>query len=175
MSKVSQFLVVLLANIILSSGKSIHQSVSSKQTTRRASGGELGSRRREVRPIEPGYNHHGFHQTDWKRKSQKKAAANKRLKRCFCGPYTSLCPNGFSETEMDWPCPREQFVSPHYPPNGPPYEVGDDWAWLEDNYEGDLEKNVYGWNWDTNRRQNGPTGYTYDGYPCGHSGWCCEY
>lgn len=126
-------------------------------------------KRHEVRPIEAGYNHQHSPKNN-------RPANRKRIRRCFCGisPGAS-CPNGFQETQIQWnDFPVGPLLSPHFPAEGPPYDVGDEWAWVQDNYDGELQQNEYGWNWKERFNGNNQEEPQLGGYPCGQQGWCCK-
>ena len=136
---------------------------------------ESDFKRREVRPIEAGYNFQHSNKNNRLDENLIKQANRKRFRRCFCGlsPDAS-CPDGFLETQIQW---NDPFVGPlappHFPAEGPPYDVGDEWSWVQDRYDGDLQQNAYGWNWKERFNDNSQTG-PQQGGPCGQQGWCCK-
>lgn len=125
--------------------------------------------RHEVRPIEAGYNHQHSRENS-------RSASRKRMRRCFCGlSLSASCPNGYLETHIQWnDLPAGPLVSPHFPAAGPPYDVGDEWAWVQDKYDGDLQQNEYGWTWKERFNGNNLEEPQLGGYPCGQQGWCCK-
>ena len=122
-------------------------------------------KRHQLRPTEQGYNH--------ERSSRK--SRPKRLRRCFCGlPFGASCPSGFLETSFHWPFPVAPIVPPSFPAEGPPFDVGDEWAWLQDGYDGELEQDPYGWNWKERMNGNTHVGSQFGTQRYGQHGWCCE-
>lgn len=133
-------------------------------------------KRHEVRPIEAGYNYRNSHKNNKLDENLTKTASRKRLRRCFCGlsPDAS-CPDGFLETHIEWNDPLVGPIVPsNFPAEGPPYDVGDEWTWVQDRFDGDLQQNAYGWNWKDKFDDNSQTGPQQAGYPCGQQGWCCK-
>lgn len=133
-------------------------------------------KRHEVRPIEADYKYRNSHKNSKLDENLTKIASRKRLRRCFCGlsPDAS-CPPGFLETQIEWNDPLAgPIVPPHFPAERPPYDVGDEWTWVQDRFDGDLQQNAYGWNWKDKFDDNSQTGPQQDGYPCIQQGWCCK-
>lgn len=147
---------------------------SSQEIKRRLEIGEHAFKRYEARPIEAGHNNQHFHNRLDEHLT--KPASRKRSRRCFCGLSPGAgCPDGFLETQIQWNDPLVgPQVPPHFPAEGPPYDVGDEWAWVQDRYDGDLQQNAYGWNWKERFNDNSQTGPQQGGYPCGQQGWCCK-
>lgn len=180
-----RLLLLLLALVFVSKGKTINSlKQNANEIKKRIDVDELAVKkdidfkRHEVRPIEAGYNDRRFHNSKRKEESNltKPPPTHKRLRRCFCGisPGAS-CPDGFLETQIRWNDPLAgPLVPPHFQSEGPPYDVGDDWSWLQDSYDGDLQQNAYGWNWKERFNDNSQAGPQLGGYPCGQQGWCCK-
>lgn len=175
--------LLLFPQVFGSKGKTINPfENNSNEIKRRVVVGEHAFRkdddleRHEVRPIEAGYNHQYSRKNNGQGENLTKPASRKRLRRCFCGlsPGAS-CPDGYLETHIQWNDPLVgPLVPPHFPAEGPPYDVGDEWAWVQDSYDGDLQQNAYGWNWKEKFNGNNPEGPQLGGYPCGQQGWCCK-
>lgn len=176
MDRLTIVFLLLSPLVFESKGKTINPfEINSNEIKRRVVLGENAFReednlkRHEVRPIVAGYNHQHF------RKNNRPASRTRR-RRCFCGlsPGAS-CPNGYLETHIQWnDLQVDSLVPPHFPAEGPPYDVGDEWAWVQDNYDGDLQQNEYGWNWKERLNGNNEEGPQLGGYPCGQQGWCCK-
>lgn len=126
-------------------------------------------------PIEQGYNHERSSRNEWNKDKSIQKSRHKRLRRCFCGlPFGASCPDGFLETCIHWPLPIAPIVPPSFPAEGPSFDVGDEWAWLQDGYDGELEQDPYGWNWRERMNGNTHAGSQFGTQPYGQHGWCCE-
>ncbi|PFX26336.1 uncharacterized protein LOC111329160 [Stylophora pistillata] len=180
MERFTHLLLLLFASFLSSSGKTIHRLKQSDKEVKRKMeadkvdiGNYIDSKGREVRPIEPGYIHQHFSK---KSKYEESAASPKERRHCFCGiPRSYSCPDGFIATQVHWN--DAPLTGPLMPPNlptvGPPFGIGDEQAWLQDSYDGELQQDVYGWNWKERLNDNVQAGPQHDASPCMQQGWCC--
>lgn len=181
MERFPLLLFLLFALLFGSTGKTIDRMKQNvKEVTRTIDAEKLAAgayndfKRREVRPIEAGYSHRRFNR---KNRKEENVASPKQSRSCFCGiPQGFSCPDGFLETQIHWnDAPLAgPVVSPHFPAEAPPYDVGDEWAWLQDRYDGDLQQDAYGWNWKERFNDNNQAGPQLGAYPCNQQGWCCK-
>lgn len=180
MERITFLLLLLFASFLTSSGKTIHplrqgEAKRKIETEKVDFESYIYSKRREVRPIEPGYRGQYFKRKNGKEES---ATGPKEKRRCFCGiPQGFSCPDGFLTTQIHWndaPLAGSP-VPPNLPAEGPPFDVGDEWAWLQDAYDGYLQHDVYGWSWKERLNDNVQVGPQLGASPRMQQGWCCKF
>ena len=98
-------------------------------------------------PIESSFYEKRSHNSESNKGKTTKTSSHKGSRRCFCRlPSSVSCPDGCQTGPI---APQSSFP-------GPPYDVEEEWPWLQQNNNGDLTEIQFGT------------------HPCGQYGWCCK-